>query len=272
MIPTCRSTATRQERRVIGVLAKEIMKIVTWNCNGALRNKTAYVDNLGADILVIQECEDPGKSTKAFHSWAGDYLWRGDNKNKGIGVFARNGHKIRPLIWQGEYILDAVINKSKSLTWQSDSLQSFLPLMVNEKYTMVAVWTKQADSPNFGYIGQLWKYLQVHKSDLPKDNAIICGDLNSNAIWDASDRWWNHSDVVAELKDIGIHSLYHHIEKEEQGKETKKTFYMYRKKSRAYHIDHVFLSANLLASSSLKIYEPESWIQYSDHVPVEFII
>lgn len=46
------------------------MKIVTWNCNGALRNKLAAIDKLEADIYVIQECEDPDKSTKVFRNWA----------------------------------------------------------------------------------------------------------------------------------------------------------------------------------------------------------
>jgi len=39
------------------------MKIVVWNCNGAFRNKYHLLENMKADILVIQDCEDPSRST-----------------------------------------------------------------------------------------------------------------------------------------------------------------------------------------------------------------
>lgn len=249
------------------------MKIVTWNCNGAFRRKTAQIEKLGADILVIQECEDPAQSTKIYREWAGnDYLWAGETKNKGIGVFSRNGHKVSLLKWGGEFSIKGINSNSKALFWSSDELQSFLPLMIDKKYILIAIWTKRADSPNFGYIGQFWKYIQIHKERIKKDNIILCGDFNSNAIWDKPDRWWNHSDVVKELEEIGISSLYHHITKEPQGLETQKTFYMYRRHDKPYHIDYVFMSNVLLDSSYLKVHSFNSWIEYSDHVPLEFIV
>ena len=249
------------------------MKIVTWNCSGALRKKTSYIDNLGADILVIQECEDPAKSTKQYRQWAGDnYLWQGETKNKGIGVFPRNGHKIKSLKWSGKFSIKCINNNSKSLSWSSDELQSFMPLIIEEKYILVAVWTKKANSPNFGYIGQFWKYIQIHKEKIKRDNIILCGDFNSNAIWDEPDRWWNHSDVVKELQEINITSLYHHVTGEPQGKEKQKTFYMYRKQNKPYHIDYIFMSNTLLNSSSLTVHDFKNWIECSDHVPLEFTV
>lgn len=79
------------------------MRIVSWNCNGALRKKTQEIDKLDADILVIQECEDPALSTKAFQKWAGAYLWSGNSKHKGIGVFPKNNNSVKQRDWYGEF-------------------------------------------------------------------------------------------------------------------------------------------------------------------------
>jgi len=232
------------------------MKIVTWNCNGAFRNKHHALDDLGADILVIQECEDPSCSDVKYREWTCDYLWAGENKNKGIGIFSKNGYELA------------------ALKWNADGLQSFLPCRVDDSVNLIGVWTKQANSPNFRYIGQLWKYLQLHKDKIGSGSTIICGDLNSNVQWDEWDRWWNHSDVVRELEEINIHSLYHQIMREEQGKESKPTLFLHRRLEKPYHIDYAFLSRNLLIGDNnmIEVGSPEIWLKYSDHMPVVFSI
>lgn len=81
------------------------MKILTWNCNGALRKKLPDIDALNADILVIQECEDPQFYKQDYLDWAGDYLWIGTNRNKGIGVFPKNGNRVSALPWHGGFAI-----------------------------------------------------------------------------------------------------------------------------------------------------------------------
>lgn len=226
------------------------MRIITWNCNGAFRKKFHLLDSLNADILIIQECENPALSKdQNYKNWATNYLWAGENKNKGLGIFARPEIKLEPL------------------NLEPNGLQLFLPCKA-DTITLLAVWTKEAGSPTFKYIGQLYKWLKLHKPILAKDKSIVIGDLNSNACWDVWDRWWNHTDVVNELSDIGIHSLYHTQTGLSQGAEKQPTFFLHRKLEKPYHIDYAFLSKQLLDNAKLIIGQVEDWLEHSDHLPL----
>ena len=228
-----------------------MMRIVRWNCNGALRKKLGALDRYDADVYVIQECEDPKASaSQDYKSWASNYLWVGGNKNRGLGVFAKPGIALAPLD------LDA------------GTLESFIPCTLDGHFVLLAVWTRQANSPTFGYIGQMWKYLQRHKAALSGKDAIVIGDFNSNVCWDSWDRWWNHSDVVRELEELGIYSLYHGVRGEAQGSESEPTFYMHRKLEKPYHIDYAFASKKWLSSETLEVGSPSIWLEHSDHMPL----
>lgn len=227
------------------------MRIVSWNCNGAFRKKFHLVDKLGVDIAVIQECEYPSQAAGSYSDWAKNFLWIGNSKNKGLGIFARSRHKL------------------EKLDWSSESLELFLPCRVNDDLNLLGVWTKQANSPNFAYIGQFWKYLQAHKENIADGSTVICGDFNSNKRWDEWDRWWNHSDVVRELEEINTVSLYHGTMNERQGEESQPTFYMQRKLDRPYHIDYVFAPRKWLAENvQFEVGKHEDWLQHSDHMPL----
>jgi exonuclease III len=230
------------------------MKILNWNCNGAFRNKYHLLSAYNADLLIIQECENPEYSiSKTYKEWAANYLWIGDSKNKGIGVFAKPEIRLARLDWSNLY--------------NNHPVKHFLPCTVNETITLLAVWTHKNNSPNFGYIGQFWKYLQLHKEKL--NNAIITGDFNSNKIWDEWDRWWNHTDVVRELDEIGLKSLYHTFYKEEEGKESRPTFYLHKNLHKPYHIDYCFASSfQRKAFKKISIEPFENWKKYSDHTPI----
>lgn len=231
------------------------MRIVTWNCNGALRKKFKLLSELDADIYIIQECENPVSIVQNdYNEWSLNHLWIGDSKSKGIGIFARQELKISKLPW--------------SNTYKDHTVKYFLPTSINNNFDLLAVWTHKNNSPNFGYIGQFWKYLQTNK-DRIVNNTLIAGDFNSNVIWDEWDRWWNHSDVVSELNKIGIDSIYHKYTKEDQGKESIPTFYLHKDINKSYHIDYLF-GSNMFSGliQNLEIGKPDLWLKLSDHMPV----
>jgi len=216
-----------------------------------LRKKLERLVALDADLYVIQECEDPSQCASVhYREWAANHLWTGTNKNRGLGVFAK------PRLH-----LEAV-------PLSTSPLELFLPCRVNDSVSLVAVWTRQANSPTFRYIGQLWKFLQVHSQFLKAEHSLLIGDLNSNACWDVWDRWWNHTDVVNQLRDLGLQSIYHLARKESQGQESTPTFYMYRKRDRPYHIDYAFLSEALVCGATCDVGDPSLWLEISDHMPV----
>lgn len=234
------------------------MKLITWNCNGALRNKFESLLHFQADILIIQECEDPHRTKhNAYKEWASNHLWIGKNKNKGIGIFANDSTKLT------------------KLEWFSGQLELFLPCRINDKFNILGVWTRQANSPNFGYIGQFWKYLQINRAHFQDtgESIIIAGDFNSNTQWDQWDRWWNHSDVVRELKFYGLESVYHKRQAVNHGDEETPTFYHYRKLSKPYHIDYIWLpSENMSEIAEFEIGEQEKWLSLSDHMPLYLLV
>lgn len=230
------------------------MKIVTWNCHGALRNKFEILDLYKADIYIVQECENPLlTSNLEYKKWAENHLWIGKNKNKGLGIFARKEIELKPLDWSNVY--------------QNHDVNFFLPCSVNGKFNLLAVWNHKNNSPNFGYIGQFWKYLQTNKMNF--QNVIIAGDFNSNSKWDEWDRWWNHSDVVNQLSEIDIESIYHTSSGEAHGKESQPTFFLQKNLAKSHHIDYFFASKEFRENvKKIEIGLPEKILKLSDHLPI----
>ncbi len=66
------------------------MKVVTWNCNGAFRNKFETISVFDADIYIIQECEDPEQCKDIqYKEWAKITCGLVIQKIRGWRCFAR---------------------------------------------------------------------------------------------------------------------------------------------------------------------------------------
>lgn len=222
------------------------MKIVSWNCNCKFREKFKEVIKCDVDIYVVQECEDPSRTlSKEYKEFATNYIWIGENKNKGLGIFAKSDIKL------------------EKNNWATYCLRHFCSVRINDKFDLVAVWACEP------YIEEYYIYQNININNYNL-NTVIIGDFNSNQIWDKKHGTRNHSTVVKELKKIGLESVYHYIKKEEQGKETENTFYLYRHKDKGYHIDYCFCNPKIV--EKYNILNESKWLEYSDHVPIEIDI
>lgn len=227
------------------------MRILTWNCHGAFRRKFHLLDHFEADVLVIQECEEPSALYRDYNTWATQYVWTGDNKSKGLGIFVKDGHAI------------------EALNWSTAGASYFLPARVNNDLEIIGVWTQTAQATRDKYVGQLWTYLEANADKL-HENTIVCGDFNSNTICDKPKQYWNHGQCVERLAKSGLVSLYHTAHAEPQGQERCPTFYLQRNLAKPYHIDYAFAhpSRFMTANPSFQIGAPEHWLQHSDHMPL----
>jgi len=226
------------------------VRIVTWNCNGVFRRKLEAVDALNADVLVIQECEDPAQSSGDYLKWAGDYLWTGYDKNKGIGIFPRKGQSVEPLDWPGK------------------EYQLFLPARIDRIHSLIGVWTQNCKPATLSYIGQFWHFMQLNKGRFDL-NTCILGDFNSNSRWDSEHATQSHTAAVERFRKLGMGSAYHEFSGEPQGAERHPTFWFRKNKRTVYHLDYAFLSRPLLSKlRNVVIGHSDDWLSSSDHAPV----
>lgn len=222
------------------------MKIVSWNANCKFREKYTDVAKLGADIYVIQECENPETSKNTeYREFVKNGFWIGDIPFKGLMVFSQNPE------------IKLVLHN-----WRTQGYRFFLPIEVNDQFTLVGSW---ACDP---YIEEFTDFIHAAKKNIDK-RTIIIGDLNSNVIFDKNHfkSGKTHSKIIKELREIGLEDIYHNKSGDEQGKEKVPTFYLYRHLDKPYHIDHCFATPDLI--KKMMIHARWQWLSLSDHLPIE---
>ena len=231
------------------------MRIITWNCNMAFRNKASLILALKPDILIVPECEHPDKLIyPAGTLRPSDTLWFGENRNKGLGIFSYSEFRF------------------KVLDLHNENFKTVVPISVSNahfSFTLLAIWANNPKDPDGQYVTQVWKAIAHYNSIISGSKTILIGDFNSNTIWDRPKREGNHSSVVQSLEKKGIVSTYHSHFNQIQGKEKHPTLYLYRHRDRPYHIDYCFASSDLVKHlQSVEIGRFKAWAKYSDHVPV----
>jgi hypothetical protein len=228
------------------------MKIITWNCNCSFRTKLDHLRIIDFDLAIIQECEKEIKDLP--ETW--EYLWVGNNINKGMAVIGQ-GNKIK-------------IDKIHKAEWSC-----FLPVTVNDgEWFILAVWAynhrarKNIGESAIGYPLEIFERLS---QILPYNNSMVVGDFNNSVVWDRPSSNNSFIDIVKKLESFGLTSAYHTFKSEEFGCETNKTFFHNKKESMGHHIDYIFIPDGTKILN-LEVGQYSDWINYSDHVPIQIEI
>jgi hypothetical protein len=218
----------------------------------AFRKKTDHILRLIPDILIISECEHPGKLI--FPYLPTSVVWYGQNQHKGLGVFSFGDYKL------------------KLLPEHAPSLKTILPISVTcEKtnFILFAIWANNPLDKGNQYVGQIWKAIHYYEHLIKPEKTILAGDFNSNSMWDKPRRTGNHTALVDALELKGIKSIYHHHGGHLQGKEPHATFNLHKNFYKPYHLDYCFASGDFILNlTDFEIGNYNDWNKYSDHLPL----
>jgi len=209
--------------------------------------RTKFAKLNATDILVIPECEDLEKHNSTLINECTSYIWEGENKNKGIGIFSFNGIGLKLSKYYNpihKYIIPIEVTKNKS------------------SFNLFAVWAHV----NGNYTKNMHAAIEEY-SELLNSETIIVGDFNSNKIWDKKPSIGNHSKTVELLKSKQLRSCYHEYYQEEFGEETKATFFMYHHQDKPYHIDYCFCSESFILLN-FEVGDYDNYTSNSDHMPI----
>lgn len=226
------------------------MRVVTWNCNGAFRDKydrvASFDDDYGDDILVIQESEAPELLPETLLDRYPNIVWVAHNRIKGLLVLASERYRIEIA---PEY---------------DETYRFVVPVAVSGEieFTLIAIWSQKADE--LTYSDYVLEGLKRYERLIDEDTLVL-GDFNSTPRVKSSG---DTAGLVAWLAEHGLVSAYHHMMDEVFGQETLATYAHRRDLSERFHIDYVFASEKALNGSAAFKNIDAVDIEYSDHVPL----
>ncbi len=220
----------------------------------AFRKKWKSILKYGPDILIIQECENESKyEPSEIIPDYNEFIWIGENVNKGIGILSFN---------------DFHIQLSQSY---SEEYKYIIPIAVSGplNFNLFAIWAMpHKKSKAKSYVGQIWEAINFYESELIS-NSVLIGDWNSNSKWDMERPNGNHTHIVDLLKNLGIVSVYHTLNGQDHGKESEPTLLLLKNKKKPYHIDYCFVPKHMITNQTkIEVGNFNDWGELSDHVPL----
>ncbi len=229
-----------------------MIRILTWNCQGAFRKKYALIAALKPDLAVIQECELPERIKWADGLPPSAGRWFGDKPNKGLGIFSWTGMLFEPL--EG----------------YDRSIRHCIPLEITAPYrfNLIGVWAMDEANDQLSYSAQVYQAVSVYREWMQSADSVLIGDFNSNPRSSRS-RIGSHSALSLALDQLWLISAYHQFFHERPGQEKRATYYFSRNLARCAHIDYAYIPVRWLRRlARVEVGDPAVWLQHSDHCPL----
>ena len=212
----------------------------------AFGRKRDLVMALRPDVLILQEVSrrDVDDLPAAFAHWVGS------NPHKGLAV-----------VGFGEHQYEIADCGAEELPW-------FIPLRVCDlDLQVIAVWAC-VKTLQLRYVRVIHAALDCFQTFVRAAPTIMAGDFNSNTFWDKKHGALDHTHLTARLHALGLRSLYHVRNGEEHGAELTPTWYMYRNRTKGYHLDYAFVPERFVPDAAFAVGHPDEWLPHSDHMPL----
>lgn len=230
-----------------------MIKILTWNCQGAFRKKYPLVAEISPDLAVIQECEQPERIPWKQGNPPKACLWFGDKPTKGLGIFSWTDLVFQPL------------------ERYDRTIRYCIPIGITAPYRfqLVAVWAMDHPVDRYSYSGQIYQALGIYREFIQSADTVFIGDFNSSRRTTPKSRLGNHATITLDLNDLWLVSAYHQFAFEKQGQEKRGTYFRGRNPEKPSHIDYAFIPSRWLRRlANVEVGDPQAWLQHSDHCPL----
>jgi exodeoxyribonuclease III len=226
------------------------LRIVTWNCNMALRLKFDRLLSLRPDVAVIQECADPAGAK----SWQPDCTacdWIGFNTDKGLGIFTFGG---------------LTLTRHAS---HSETYALYLPVTVSGwcHFNLLGLWAADPRTAPAGATSDPATALQYYRSFLAAGPAVVAGDFNRLPQQMSVRHSGPGSSMVDLLAGAGLTNADFAMSDASGQPALRRTHFHQRKFSRGFVVDYIFIPATEAARlTAFEVGDPHDWITWSDHV------
>lgn len=223
------------------------MKLATWNLQRGLTSNWGVVEELGADVLTVQEC-GPKTEEQAAERDGWTCKWqvgRYPSRPKGLAVLARYSYKIETLERSEPCLISTLISGPDGLRFRFVGFWGMSPV--------------QEDGTD-SYAQQATDLIE----QLPDDGlpTVVAGDFNAS--------WGNehHRRNAANLAARRLVSAYNSFYNVEPGVPTlHPTSYHKKDVLDPHHMDYVFVP-EVWPIQSVRIGAFDDYRRLSDHVPV----